>query len=166
MKLRILGIAIVTLCVGFAAQYSWHAYGSGVRAETITSQAPDPLADLNDAFRAVYRQARADLLTKAGPVVVVTGDNLVLLRGGQPTDAKPVTQSFHDLKAISHIPLGIAMLLVPGSEQELPQEKLDQLRRFRDQVVAAQAVLNKRFEGDVLKRNRLVVRSCLDFLEE
>ena len=49
--------------------------------------AGDPLVSLNDTFRAEYRQARADRLTRIGTVIVVAFDDLHLIREGKPTKA-------------------------------------------------------------------------------
>src|SRR5260370_16187199 len=57
--------------------------------------AADPLAELNDAFRTAYRQARADLLAKVSPLVVVEGDKLVLLRNGKRTEVEVNPQAHH-----------------------------------------------------------------------
>jgi hypothetical protein len=43
----------------------------------------DPLVELNQAFRAAYAQQRAETLTAAGPVIIVAGDDLVLINGGR-----------------------------------------------------------------------------------
>jgi hypothetical protein len=128
--------------------------------------APDPLTEINDAFRTAYRHARIDLLAKVGPTVLVEGDNLILLRSGKRTEVNFTPKLYHDLKAISHIPLAIAMLLVPGSEEELTQGKLDALRRYREQVAAVNDILDKRFDGDMLKRQSVMTRACLGFLDE
>jgi hypothetical protein len=166
MKPRIFGmVGLVVVISGSLAGFTGYDYLK-VQGQDAKPQTADPLAALNDSFRASYRQARADLLAKAGPVIVVEGDNLVLVRNGKRTEVKVVPQSYHDLKAIAHIPLAIAMILVPGSEQALTQEKEDQLRRYREVVVAAQSALNQRFQGDVLKRQHVIVRSSLTFVDD
>ena len=165
MKMRSLGLVLVTITLTLVVERIWYAGPTELRADDAKPQATDPLAEVNDAFRAAYRQARADLLAKSGPVVILNGDSLVLLRGGKRTEVKVIPQSYHDLKAVSHIPLAIAMMLVPGCEDKLPQAKLDQLQRFRDLIVGVEKVLPNRFADDVCKCNRLVVQSCVEFID-
>jgi hypothetical protein len=40
----------------------------------------DPLVTLNDAFRAEYSRAKTEALSKVGPLIIVEGTNVVLVR--------------------------------------------------------------------------------------
>lgn len=166
MKLRTLGRAAVAVTLVLIVGRLWYAGATMLSAQETKPQGPDPFADINEAFRAAYRQARTDLLAKQGPIVLLEGDNLVLLRGGKRTEVKVIPPFYHDLKAVSHIPLAIAMLLVPGSEDDLPRAKIDALRGFRERIAAVEDELPKRFEGDVLARQRTAVRACTRFIDE
>jgi len=74
----------------------------------------DPLLDVNKVFRAAYAAARKDVLARTGPVIIVSGDELVLLRDGRRAEAKVVPAIYHTLKTVSHIPLAIyAMTALP-----------------------------------------------------
>src|SRR5579859_564775 len=75
---------------------------------------PDPLRDLNDAFRAAYRSARQEAISSAGPVVVVSGDDLVLIRNGKRTPVTAVPPIYHELKVYDHITLAAYLLTRPG----------------------------------------------------
>src|SRR5262245_35977731 len=95
MKARSLDLVVVTITLCLAVERLWHAGSIGVWADDVKPQATDPLAEVNDAFRTAYREARANLLAKLGPIVILSGDNLVLLRGGKRTEVKVIPQSYH-----------------------------------------------------------------------
>ena len=73
-----------------------------------------PLEQVNNAFRAAYKSARQDALAAASPVVVVAGDDLVLIRAGKRSSVKVVPPQYHDLKAFSHVPLAAYLLTRRG----------------------------------------------------
>src|SRR5262245_32360868 len=99
--------------------------------DTAPAAAPaGPLEQVNNAFRAAYKSARQDALIGAGPVVVVSGDDLVLHRAGKRTSLKVVPPLYHDLKAYSHIPLAAYLLTRPGIDADRRAE----LTMFLNQV--------------------------------
>ena len=54
---------------------------AGARGDALP---PDALAQANADFHAMYREAKARALARAGPVLLVEGDTLVLRDGGAP----------------------------------------------------------------------------------
>src|SRR4051794_28888765 len=72
---------------------------------------PDPLIALNDASRAAYRRVKEAALARTGPVILVEGDNLVLKRGDRRIESRFAPDLFHVLKAVSHIPLALDVMI-------------------------------------------------------
>jgi hypothetical protein len=131
---------------------------------TKTDPPPDALASLNDTFRAAYRQTRADALAHSGPVILVEGDTLVLKRDGRRTEGEYTPRLYHELKAVSHVPLALYVLLADGP---LTDERLTALRRYREQAEAARATLEKRgFSAESLKRQQQIFTASLAFLDK
>jgi hypothetical protein len=65
----------------------------------------DPLVTLNNAFRSRYSRAKTEALSKIGPLIIVEGSNLILVRNGKRTEAQILPPIYHSLKAVAHIPL-------------------------------------------------------------
>jgi hypothetical protein len=113
-------------------------------AISFTAAEPDPLAQLNDAFRNHYAEARQATIAKAGPIVLVEGDNLVLLRNGKRSEVKVVPEQYHTLKTIAHIPLGVYVLTIGKGEGTLDEARLAELKSFRDKLAPARQALTGR----------------------
>src|SRR5262249_60151660 len=90
--------------------YVFLTTSGAVRAD---DPAQEPLVDLNHTFRAAYARARQETLARTGPVIVVEGDNLVLLRQGKRTEVKFMPERYHTLKTVAHVPLALYALLAP-----------------------------------------------------
>lgn len=97
----------------------------------------DPLAELDLAFRAAYAQHRATVLAAAGPVILVSGDDLVLLNEGRRTQVRFSPAIYHTLKSYSHVPLALHVMLVVRTDQALDERAVEQLRNFHRLLVAA-----------------------------
>jgi hypothetical protein len=91
--------------------------------------AADPLEDLNQSFRAAYKTLRLETIAKSSPVVVVDGDNLVLYRDRQRQVSGAVPKSYHELKAIAHVPLAL-FLMTRSTDRQLDQARLDELDAY------------------------------------
>ncbi|BDU71424.1 hypothetical protein [Mesoterricola silvestris] len=72
--------------------------------------AADPLVEIDGAFHRAYAEARAGALAAQGPVLVVSGDSLLLYRG-RVRVAEAVIRSprYHRLKGLAHVPLAIRL---------------------------------------------------------
>jgi hypothetical protein len=159
-RLAVLGV--VSLAAGLLG-YQAHAW---LAAQAPPEKPADPLVTLNDSFRAAYRQGRAETLAHAGPVILVEGDDLVLLHDGRREAVAYMPPAYHQLKAVSHVPLALYVQLAPYGEGPLSDERLAALRRYRAQVVAARDSLAGRgFEAATLERQQKILAESLAFLD-
>jgi hypothetical protein len=168
--LRGLGISVV---VGFllAATVPWVLSQAAGRPSQVPNGSANPPADvlrtLNDASRATYRSAKERALTRGGPVLLVEGDLLVLKYGGTRTAATYTPAMYHDLKSISHVPLALYSLLSFRPNGPFSDSILYDLKHYRAQVVAAREALGQRtFSDDQLRRQRQILSLSLKFLDD
>jgi hypothetical protein len=84
----------------------------------------------NDTFRAAYREARARALAAAGPVLLVDGDQLLLIDGARRERATIRDGRYHALKEAAHAPLGVFAALC-DIDGPLPPDRLPTLRALR-----------------------------------
>jgi hypothetical protein len=127
----------------------------------------DPLLALNDASRAAYRRAKEAALARTGPVILVEGDHLVLRHGGRRTETRFTPDVFHDLKAVSHIPLALDVMLTPVPDGEpLGDALLDEFRRYRGLVVGVQErVGTLGLPPDQVRRQGEIISRSLEFID-
>lgn len=116
--------------------------------------ATDPLVDVNAASRAQYARAKADALAKLGPVIVVyEGDQVALIRDGKREQSRFVPDSDAALKSVAHVPLGVFTALDPDCDTPVSEQRLAELRAFREKIVAARGALDNRgFTPSTLER--------------
>jgi hypothetical protein len=139
----------------------------GVTAFGVGDKAKDPLLELNARFRAAYAAARKDLLAQQGPIIIADGDNLILLCRGQRTEVNVTPASYHVVKAVSHIPLAIHVLLVSAGEGALAEERLKELHACRDQMdKAAKSLADRGLPEDILKVQLEVIQESAKFLDD
>lgn len=125
----------------------------------------DALAAHNAVFRDIYARARKEVLARTGPVVLVDGDNLVLLRNGKRSEARVIPDLYHMLKSVSHSVLAVYLLLVPYGEDEIDAERLERVRGYQKRLEALPASLEGRGLSDaLLQRQRKILAEARDFL--
>jgi hypothetical protein len=101
-------------------------------------QAADPLEEIDGVFHQAYAAAKAGALARQGPVLVVSGDQLILYRD-QDVVATAVIRAppYHRLKDLAHVPLAIR--LVAGGDGPLDPARAARLAALREKVAAAGA---------------------------
>jgi len=162
-RLAVVLIACLVLLGSSASEVACEA-GSGTRSAT--ERKADPLIGLGQAFREAYASCRQRLVNRSGPVILVEGDNLVLLYDGNRRETKVIPDVYHTLKAVSHVPLAMYVMLVAREDAPLDKECLDGLRAYRELVVQAEPSLKGRgLSQDVLLRQQEIIRAALAFLD-
>ncbi len=103
---------------------------------------PPLFNDLNAAARESYAASRALALKSDQPVFLVT-DTVTLIRG-EDLGSQPYTPAlYHDLKSISHLPLGAYSASIGLLENPTDKRWMDRLRMLLNQLNIAQADLPK-----------------------
>jgi hypothetical protein len=119
----------------------------------------DPLEQLNAAFRESYVQAKADCLARGGPVLMVTGERLLLFRPGAKTAEEPLRPGlYHRFKEVAHVPLALYLLLSgPGTARSLAP--------LRALAAAARAGLKDWCPPADLPRQETILDACLGIMD-
>jgi hypothetical protein len=161
----VLADSVLTLALSRSLSQTM-APAAGVVAPGAPAPAPDPLAELNQAFRDAYARARQQILAHGGPVILVEGDDLVLWRQGKRTVARAIPERYHTLKAVSHVPLALYVLLVNSAEGELGADRQAELRNYRERLRRISPFLAKRGLADELRRRQEeILNSAIGFLD-
>src|SRR4051812_13472935 len=93
------------------------------------ADAPDVLS-LNEHFRQLYAEEKQHIISTLGPVVVLTGDKVVLVKDGKRQEAVFVPPSYTLYKTVDHIPLMIFVFLRDNADKQLSAGTLEELRAF------------------------------------
>jgi len=126
----------------------------------------DPLVALNQAFRAAYACCRQSIVDQSGPIILVEGDDLVLLHKGKSTPAKVVPTLYHTLKTVCHVPLAVYVMLLREADHRLGDGSLTELRAYREKLIKAEAFLQSRgLSKESLARQEEITRATLSFLD-
>ena len=82
-----------------------------IAGPTTHAGSDDPLLTLNKSSQALYAQAKIAALDHHGPVIIVSGDDLVLRNGEKRVQVRVTPEIYHTLKAIAHVPMAIDVAL-------------------------------------------------------
>jgi hypothetical protein len=102
-------------------------------------------------------------------VIIVEGDDLVLLCGGKRKAFRIVPPQYHALKAVSHAPLAAYVLLHPTVDiaGAKSKEKIDEIRAYLERLVQAREGLGKYgFSPVSLQRQKDILDASSRFLEQ
>jgi hypothetical protein len=153
--------------LGAAGPRPFAAQAPGGGSPRPDAPAADPLLEMNKEFRRTYARAREDLLARSGPVLVVRGDDLVLIRGGKRTEVRAVPPVYHTLKAVAHVPLTVYVLLASTGDAPIPAGRLAELSAYRRRVAEAGKSLKGRgLSAEVLQRQDKILSASLRFLDK
>ena len=86
-----------------------------------------PMQALNIFFRITYAHARQNVLEQSGPIIVATGNRLILIDQGQRTVGTMVNRAYHDLKTVAHTPIAIYCALAREPDGDLIEEAAERL---------------------------------------
>jgi hypothetical protein len=126
----------------------------------------DPLVTLNNAFRGEYSRARAQVLSKIGPLIMIEGADAVLVQNGTRTEAEILPPIFQALKAVAHIPFAVFLMFDQSDFQPLSDARVSELRDYRKLIVDAGETLSTRgFSDAQLQRQQEIVGESLAFLD-
>lgn len=124
------------------------------------------LAALNTAARAHYAAAKAATLAALSPIIVVEPDALTLIRGGVTRREVYLPARYVDLKALSHMAMGLYSLLAPHADKRDFAAWGGDLKAYRAQVAEiAPLVDDLGLHWDDAKRVRGTVASSLAFMD-
>ena len=120
---------------------------------------------LNNAFRVEYNRAKAQALSKIGPLIITEGSNAVLVQNGRRTEAEILPPIYQALKAVAHIPFAVFLMFDQSDFQPLSDARVSELRDYRKLIVDARESLSTRGLSDAqLQRQQEIVGESRAFL--
>jgi len=136
-------------------------------ASTASAQTPqDALGQLNAVSRAAYSDGRAALIARTSPVIVVSFDELILLKGGKETRDAFTPPLYHQLKSVSHLPLGLVTALLPEAPGAREGAWRARLAELREKAGAADAALdNFAFDAAQKARQKRLIAESVRFID-
>jgi hypothetical protein len=132
------------------------------------AQTPTPplFNDLNTAARESYAAARALALKSDQPIFLVT-DTVTLIRGEDLGSLPYSPPTYHELKSISHLPLGVYSASIGLIESPTEQRWIERLKTLRTQVDSAETELTKASLTDSQKiRQQSILSLSRTFLDD
>lgn len=116
------------------------AHAPGPTASHAAPTPLDPLKHLNQVFREDYAWQRQEMLRAKGePWIWVLGDQLTLFYDGKRLEGSGIPARYHVLKAFSHVPLAVYVILATDVDEPLGTEALRRASDFRAEIVALRA---------------------------
>ena len=155
-------IALILINLAVVATVPAEVLNGGIPAEE-----NDPLVTLNNAMRAEYSRARAQALSKIGPLILIEGTNAVLVQNGTRTEAEILPPIYQALKAVAHIPFAVFLMFDQSDFQPLSDTRVSEICDYRKLIENAGKTLSIRGFSDVqLQRQREIIGESLAFLDD
>ena len=124
----------------------------------------DAVLELNNIFRSHYAQTRAKLLLQSEPIIIVRGDNLILINGQQRIEGKIIDRAYHDVKAVAHAPLAIYSLLIRNKEGSIPKKTVSDLKELIKAFEKASGAFTSRLKSkEIEKEQKEILSACIAF---
>lgn len=127
----------------------------------------DRLKQLNETSLAAYAAGRSELLSRAGPVIIV-GADVTFLVDGKETHADYTPAIYTTLKSLSHLFLGAVGILQPYMDDGAAGEAQwrPHLEAIRREALAVEPHLEALgLAGDSLARNRVAIERLVAFID-
>ncbi|CAF0998942.1 unnamed protein product [Adineta ricciae] len=119
------------------------------------------LVNLNEHFLATYARARDHLLSQTSPLIICIRDNIIIHYRGKRYEEQVIPKSYHDLKAISHIPFKI-YLTVMFDTVGLSEDNSIELQRYLDNIQTIRNILQ--FPQDILQNQYDIIDLSIRYL--
>src|SRR6476660_3738942 len=105
----------------------------------------EPFAGINVSFHETYTRLVEQVLAQLGegvPVVVLIGDDAMLLSDGREQREQGIPARYHELKALAHLAFGVQLTLMANGKGHLTELTANELHEKRAQIREAQAAAN------------------------
>src|SRR6266480_564020 len=137
----------------------------GASETDVPGSEADPLVTLNNAFRGEYSRAKTEAVSKVGPLIIVEGSHMVLVRNAKRTEAQIQPPNYQSLKAVAHIPFAVFLMFDQSDFGQLTEERVAELRNYRKLIVNAQSSLGDTGFSDSQLQRQKKIDDSLAFLD-
>lgn len=150
----------------FLLLYAASAAESVASAVESDPSGKEVLAELDTLFRKTYNEARQELVSHAGPVILARGDSMTLLRDGKQVESTTISPEYSVLKTISHITLATFVLLEPYGEGPIAPIHPEQLKQLNRLALAAKGVVGRELpDPEMAEQQQVLIDVTRNFID-
>jgi len=125
------------------------------------------LFSLNNSFIGAHGVAQKLNLASGGPIILLRGEELVLVRNGTETAVKIIHPEFEVYKTFAHMPVTLYLMLGPPGVGELDSQRIRRLCNYRAKMLCVEKHIdNIGLEGAALQRQKQMLTESKQFLEQ
>lgn len=125
--------------------------------------------DINTKARAYYAQWRQRHRDALGPLIIMKGEELTLVRNGARESANVIPSDYSMLKSIAHVPLATFALTKDFTGKPLDQVRTDDLKMWKEVFLTGKADLEKwktKFSKTTYDRQLQMIDSAAAFIDK
>jgi len=128
------------------------------------------LSTLNNQFHSDYNALVADIISHFGdsthPIIIFTGDCLVFRYRGTRQSGLVIPPEYHQLKAISHLPLGIFTMVSTWQEGKLTSNNIHRLKEYDSLInVIYSEIDNYSYNSALLKVQQQILKHSQNYIQ-
>ncbi|MDP3508447.1 MAG: hypothetical protein Q8T09_10690 [Candidatus Melainabacteria bacterium] len=160
--------ATILLCTQPSAAKSVQKATTEPIKESVQPADMAALTKLNDKFRQLYGEAKANVLndTRTTPIIICYGDHMELLFGEKRDQISFIPSSYTALKIIDHIPLAIFSLLQDNTDKPLSSKAKADLIEVKELTASARPELPKQnYPAPTMARQNIIIDKSMKFID-
>lgn len=160
--------ATILLCTQPSAAKSVQKANTEPIKESVQPADMAALTKLNDKFRQLYGEAKANVLndTRTTPIIICYGDHMELLFGEKRDQISFIPSSYTALKIIDHIPLAIFSLLQDNTDKPLSSKAKADLIEVKELTASARPELPKQnYPAPTMARQNIIIDKSMKFID-
>jgi hypothetical protein len=140
--------------------------GGSAGKEAQSENTEDPLTRLNLEFRSVYKQAKERCSQETLPLIMCTGDHMILIDKDLRQEVDIIPAKYTQLKVVDHVPLALFVLLDAQCGRTLDEKTSQELDKIKKLVSDARPTLATfGLDNATLSRQYQLLDLSLSFLE-
>lgn len=125
--------------------------------------------DINTKARGYYAQWRQRHRDALGPLIIMKGEELTLIRNGTRESANVIPSDYSMLKSIAHVPLATFALTKDFTGKPLEAVRIDDLKTWKEVFLTGKADLEKwktKFSKTTYDRQLQMIGSTVAFIDK
>ncbi len=141
--------------------------GSSSGESSVNKPDIKPWNRVNGQFRSIYARARTRIKKSLNPLIMVKGNEIIILRDGKSESKVLVSDRYDFFKIVSHIPLAVYVSLYDDTKSSVSDEAVQELTALKASVEEAKkGIVSWNLPDKVRSRQMFIIGRSLGLIEK
>lgn len=127
----------------------------------------EPWVKVNGVFHKIYGKRRSEIKKTLDPIVIVKGNQLILVRDGKRQSFVLTSDRYDFFKIVSHIPLAIYVSLYDDTDKSINDDTTAELVELKKSILIARKNLaDWKLSDSLIELQNSIIDPSLSFIDE